>query len=704
MATKKKAVAAQWPAGFTDADRAMFERIGVPAELTVDAGIRRVTDREARRYRLVGRGNMAGLLFPYSDPQADELVTCRVRRDNPEPGKNGKPDAKYMTPPADKARRILYYPPDAKAKLEGRRDIYFVLVEAEKSALALTAWAARTGSADRVLFIAMGGCWGWSQDNKPLADLTQLDGRSVLVLLDANVKTNAKVRDAQDTLVAELRRRQCDVHTLALPQIEGVNGPDDLLAQPDGDALMARVFDERAQAVVSPFSEDALATRFAEEQKDTLRYVKAWGQWLVWDGTRWKPEDRQQVAALVQDFCLAAATECPTPTEQKRIRSGRTREIVQREAGAKPLLAATVDQWDADLWLLATPDGTVDLRTGELRPARREDYCTKLAGAKTSAAKPVRWLQFLNEITQGDKELQAYMQRVAGHCLTGDTSEHALFFFYGTGANGKSVFVKTILGVLGDYAKVAQMDTFTATHHPQHPTDVATLRGARLVTATETEEGSRWAEAKLKAMTGGEPVTARFMRQDFFTFVPQFKPMISGNHRPKLRNVDEAMRRRIHLVPFNATFAGKQRDPKLAEKLRAEWPGILQWAVDGCLAWKRDGLRAPAAVLAATEDYLDGQDVLGMWLEAAVEKDPKSKAQSGDLYRVFKGWAEARGEYVCSQNQFTQKLVERGYKAVKSHGDRYIAGLRLKSSTGGGRTGQPIPITAYKPKTYKFTR
>jgi len=201
---------------------------------------------------------------------------------------------------------------------------------------------------------------------------------------------------------------------------------------------------------------------------------------------------------------------------------------------------------------------------------------------------------------------------LCGYCLTGDTSEAIIPFLYGTGANGKSVFVNTLLGVLGDYSAVAPMDVFTATHNPQHSTSIAALRGARLVAATETEDGSRWAEAKLKELTGGGPIKARFMRQDEFTFVPQFKPMISGNHRPRLRNVDEAMRRRFHLVPFAVTIPPDKRDKKLADKLRAEWGGILQWAVERCLKWQSEGLRPPRAVTEATEDYLQGQDTLGI--------------------------------------------------------------------------------------------
>ena len=175
---------------------------------------------------------------------------------------------------------------------------------------------------------------------------------------------------------------------------------------------------------------------------------------------------------------------------------------------------------------------------------------------------------------------------MCGYALTGITREHALFFLYGTGANGKSVFLNTVSGIMADYATTAPIETFIASRDERHPTDIAGLQGARLVTAFETEDGRRWAESKLKALTGGDRVAARFMRQDFFEFVPQFKLLIAGNHKPRLRAVDEAMRRRFNLVPFTVTIPEPERDKDLAEKLRDEWPGILRWMVERCLAWQ----------------------------------------------------------------------------------------------------------------------
>ena len=211
---------------------------------------------------------------------------------------------------------------------------------------------------------------------------------------------------------------------------------------------------------------------------------------------------------------------------------------------------------------------------------------------------------------------------MAGYCLTGVTTEHALFFLYGTGANGKSVFANTLTEIMGDYATVAAMDMFMATHGDRHPTDMAGLRGARIVTSIETEQGSRWAESKLKALTGGDKITARFMRQDFFEFIPQFKLLIVGNHKPSIRNVDEAMRRRLHMIPFTVTIPPAKRDRRLPDRLLAERDGILAWALRGCLEWQETGLRPPEAVMAATEDYFEAEDALGRWIEERCETGP----------------------------------------------------------------------------------
>ena len=305
-----------------------------------------------------------------------------------------------------------------------------------------------------------------------------------------------------------------------------------------------------------------------------------------------------------------------------------------------------------------TPGGIIDLRTGATLPHAPERYITKITAVAPGGDCP-RWCQFLAEITGGDVELQQFLQRIAGYSLTGSTREHALFFAYGTGGNGKGVFLNTLTAILAGYAAVAPMETFVATRHEGHSTDLAGLRGARLVSSQETEQGRRWAESKIKTLTGGDPVTARFMRQDFFTYQPAFKLVIAGNHKPGLRGVDEAIRRRFFLLPFTITISAP--DKELPDKLREEWPGILQWAIQGCLEWQRIGLAAPAVVRQATEAYLAAEDAIAQWMEENCALDRVYTERSAILFANWKDWSEAAGEFVGSQKRFAQALEDHGF-------------------------------------------
>jgi putative DNA primase/helicase len=293
-----------------------------------------------------------------------------------------------------------------------------------------------------------------------------------------------------------------------------------------------------------------------------------------------------------------------------------------------------------------------------MRAHEPNDHLTHMTAVAPGGACPL-WRRFLDRITGGDVDLQQYLQRASGYALTGSTREHALFFFYGTGGNGKGVFLGTISGILGDYHCIAPIETFTASNMDHHPTDIAGLCGARLVVATETEEGRRWAESKIKTLTGGDRVRARFMRQDFFHFTPQFKLMISGNHKPGLRSVDEAIRRRFNLVPFTITIPREERDQDLAGKLMEEWPGILKWMVEGCLEWQRIGLAPPDAVTAATAAYLEAQDSIAAWLDECCDRDPSAWERSQTLFASWKAWAERSGHFAGDAKTFRDRIERR---------------------------------------------
>jgi putative DNA primase/helicase len=366
---------------------------------------------------------------------------------------------------------------------------------------------------------------------------------------------------------------------------------------------------------------------------------------------------------------------------KRELLSAKTIAAVERLARSDPRLAASVDQWDRDPWLLNTPDGTIELQTGRMREHRREDYITKITAVGPGGDCP-RWRRFLSRVTRADDELAAFIQRMLGYSLTGSTQDHALFFCHGGGANGKTVLLSTVAGILGDYHTTAPIETFTASVTDRHPTELAALRGARLVTASETQEGRQWDETKVKLLTGGDKISARFMRGDFFEFIPQFKLVIAGNHRPTLRTVDEAIRRRLNLIPFTVTIPPAERDPELTEKLKAEWPGILGWMIEGCLAWQRQGLNPPAAVREATASYMDAEDSVATWLSECCSRDPNAWESSTALFDSWSMWARGAGETIGSQKSFVQNLEKgRGLTPKRNRDGRGFQGVRLNPAT-----------------------
>jgi putative DNA primase/helicase len=439
----------------------------------------------------------------------------------------------------------------------------------------------------------------------------------------------------------------------------------------------------RRPGVPPLYSEERLALRFSEEQGDALRYTPSLGKWYSWDGRRWKLDDDLTVLDRVRNLCRTASAECRKDDRLRahgyRIATNKTVTAVERLVRTDRRHILGADQWDADPWALNTPGGKVDLRTGVIQPSSPRHHCTKMT-AIAPDGDCLLWHSFLSRITGGDKDYQQYLQRVAGYALTGSTKEQAMFVLHGTGGNGKGVFLETIASVMGDYATSTPPEVFMATQGDQHPTELARLRSARLVIASETEEGRPWAIAKVKRLTGGDRIAARFMHQDFFEFQPQFKLIIAGNHRPSIRIVDEATRRRIHLLPFFVTIPQSERDPDLKDKLRAEWPGILAWMIKGCLAWQREGLNPPRAVAGATHAYLAEEDTPGRWIEECCDQSPGYSSTSRDLFADWERWCKENGEHPGSQKSFSQVLGARGFERTRTRDTRGFQGIQIKSA------------------------
>ncbi len=434
-------------------------------------------------------------------------------------------------------------------------------------------------------------------------------------------------------------------------------------------------------------------------------YVKLLGKWYIWNGFLWVVDERHAVMTLTRKFLREKANQllewaqdlleaADSDAEQKaaekahrwaereatRLRNKETVTAVLNLATSNPSSSATPEQFDAKPELLSTPIGSVDLCTGEPRDPKRTDHATKstAVGPADSGSSPTLWLSFLDRIFKGDAELIAFIQRACGYALTGSVVEHKLLFLYGTGRNGKSVFLNTLMGILHQYARRAPTSLFLKKAHEGHPTEVAGLQGARLVVGSELPAGKIWDEAVIKSLTGGDVLTARFMRQDFFDFLPQFTLMIAGNHQPAIRGVDEAMRARMVLVPFEVTIPEEERDTELESKLQGEWSEILSWCIEGAVEWYKQGLNPPDKVIDASTEYLENEDLIGLFLEERTIEDATERVSNQDLARDFNSWTSTQGIHAWSQTAITKAVKETGrFETYKSGNDRGFVGVKL---------------------------
>jgi putative DNA primase/helicase len=452
-------------------------------------------------------------------------------------------------------------------------------------------------------------------------------------------------------------------------------------------------------------SHDSLALDLSKAGFDKdARYVHKWGKWLFWTGSRWQVDERLLHLTATRDFLRAKSKklvewgnrkvmEKTSPKEAekflkwvrdnaKALRQANSVASVESMARSNSDLVATVEQFDSDVMLLGTPGGTVDLRTGELKPAERRHWITKhcsVTPADPGTPSPL-WDAFLGRVFDWDMELIDFLQRAAGYALTGHTTEHKLLFLYGTGRNGKSVFLNTIFDIMGEYAKRAPAQTFLDSSGDRHPTDLAGLMGARLVAGSELPPGKTWNESIIKDLTGGDIITARFMRQDFFEYLPQFTLFIAGNHQPSFRGIDEAIRARVVLVPFTQTIPAEERDPELPQKLRAEWPAIFRWMIEGAIKWQSEGLNVPESVKAASDEYLESEDTLGEFISEHIDEAGMGSVKVADLFERFTQWQRSSGiSQPWTKKAMTQAFRERGFEATRlTGGARGFRGILLK--------------------------
>jgi putative DNA primase/helicase len=480
-----------------------------------------------------------------------------------------------------------------------------------------------------------------------------------------------------------------------------------------------------------PWSDQTNAEMLVRLYGKDMRYCHPWKKWMTWNSICWEVDQTGAAMRHAKETIKRLAQEAATRIEHLHTLSVEEQEktlqlvkhvksslfarrlqdlliLAASEAGI-PILPADLDQHPM---LLPCLNGTVDLTTGLCRPHQRGDLLTKhIPVVYDPAATCPQWEAFLWQIMGGSvpseglsessealEELQQanerahrltkFLQRVVGYALTGDVTEQALFILWGSGSNGKSTFLNTLMAMLGAYAIKAVPDLLMVKKNDTHPTERADLFGCRLVAAIETEKGRSLSEVLVKEMTGGDPIRARRMREDFWEFFPTHKVLLATNHKPVIRGTDHAIWRRIRLIPFTITIPDEKQDKGLMEKLSKEFPGILAWAIEGCLEWQREGLGLPDEVEAATEDYRSEMDVLGDFLETYCHQGPNYRIKVGELWKAYQRWCDETGESPGTQKQLGQQLQERGFVGDRgTNGTRWRLGLALRPHEGDANTG-----------------
>lgn len=507
-----------------------------------------------------------------------------------------------------------------------------------------------------------------------------------------------------ETTAGRIFKSAASVKIAALPvEFKPSEGADvrDVLTLPDGERLLRTAIDaaltwEPMEPTADEHGIDPIcsakgtteamnARRFAVRFGAEVRYCEPWGKWLTWDNRRWKPDDCRAVDAMAKQIGkdLFAEYEKLAPNFDPETPEGKAALKMMSswargsngDHGLRAMLALSrsepgipvvPSQLDQDPWSFNVLNGTIDLHTGKLRPHDRADCITKLAPVEfQEGADCELWCDFLRVVLP-DSDLRGFFRRLVGYCLTGSTQEHVLPFLYGVGANGKSTAMNTLLAMLGtDYGIKAPTDLLLAKKNEGHPTELADLFGKRFVACIEAEDGRRLAESLVKELTGGDRIRARRMREDFWEFQATHKIWLAANHKPQVRGTDHGIWRRIKLVPFTVTISDEKQDKTLPNKLLGELPGILNWALHGCMEWQNEGLGEPPAVKAATADYRIEMDVLGDFTRERCLVAENCEVGSAQLFDAYKEWAESAGEKPVTQRRFGLQMVERGFRSER---------------------------------------
>ena len=461
------------------------------------------------------------------------------------------------------------------------------------------------------------------------------------------------------------------------------------MAEKIGDESVYLRISELKKGTVQ-FTDSTNAARLINEQGRNIRYNAAWKKWLVWNGRYWETDES---GALIHEKGLEMVRNIyddllKTDDYRERIEiekygmlseSVRRREAFVKAAQWKSALNIKSDDLDPNHWLLNLQNGTINVLTGEFRDHSQEEMITKIANVQydPQADCPL-WKQFIREIMDFKPELVNFLQTAAGWALTGNIEEQTMFILFGSGANGKTTFLNTILYLLGDYAIATPTESFMKKNADQNTNDIARLRGTRFVTTTEAEQGRRLSEPLIKKITGNDQMTARFLYGEYFNFTPTFKIFMATNHKPVIKGTDHGIWRRIKLIPFTTRIPDEKQDKNLEEKLKAEASGILNWLLEGTVRWRREGLRAPAAILNATDEYRGEMDVIGNFLKERCLQKKELSIRIRELYKAYDDWCDDNKEHAVSERFFSMRLKEMGFEQSRTAEARFWSGLALR--------------------------
>jgi putative DNA primase/helicase len=686
----------------TSSEREMFARFRISPGVLRLAQVEHVTDQQAREKGIRFDGDVSGVAFPYFVGGA--YRTCRVRRQNPEHDANGKIQNKYVSAYGDK--RHLYLPPNYESLLDDPT-VPLCFVESEKATLAIASWSMRTGR--KVLALGTGGCNGWRGKNGiettangdrvettgPLPEVAWArDGRPCGILFDSNTKSNPKVRAARKAFQAQLQKQGALVVLIDLPVVEGVNGPDDYVAV-CGDQAFADLLDGKAppaspgDLTIQPLNDYGNGQRLIVMHGQDVRFCPPFKKWLLWDGRRWKPDEANEIRERAHRVMLDFVAQSIQSGDKTLIRFAsqclNSHHLTAALREAEPYLAVLPEALDTHPWYLNFSNAIVDLRTGERLDHEREFLITKLIHhAYNEQATCPRFLEFLARCVGPD--LVAFLQKALGYSLTGVTSEKMAMLLLGTTNTGKTTLLALYRDLLDEYATLVMVDALLQRHEDNNSrSDLADLRGCRFVMTSESEEGQRLREAKLKRITQGQGrIKAVRKYENPFEFVEQCKIWIDANHRPLIFGTDDSIWGRLVPIPFDQRLLPWEIDRALPAKLRAEAEGVLAWTVEGARQWFMEGLTVPPEVDKTRNAWRTEMDRIGAFrkeccVEGFEDDDPAKphKVRARQLYAAYREWSEKVGERPMTETRFGLRLSETGIVKQRKEDGIFYLGIAL---------------------------